>query len=202
MNSESRTDSCAVPAPRARSSVRCAPTIVAALAALWTAVTTPLVAGASPPVDAGGSISEKPSPPPPREDGSTCGLFDAGADGETAAECVSCHGRSERAPGMHMTHPVGHDYAVAQTRKPDHLRPLAEVARRKVRLPNGRVECVTCHSAVSPWASRIALPEGAVAIAQGKSKNWRLADPRDPPPPQGSVVSAAPLCAACHTMGD
>lgn len=124
----------------------------------------------------------------------------APAQGET---CLGCHPRHG--------HPVDLPYAASRARAPGSLRVEAEVVRRGVLLPEGRVACVTCHDAASPWKHRIALPPGAPAVAAvvpGRAEtypraSWRLAranaGPRLPP---GSAVSPAPLCAACHTYAD
>ena len=85
------------------------------------------------------------------------------------------------------------------------------VTAKGVALPQGKVQCVTCHDAKSPWAKWIALPEGAVArpamdrrAAHGEdAPNWRI-PPTVPSVPlaKGAEVSSAPLCAACHTYAD
>ncbi len=124
--------------------------------------------------------------------------------------CLACHGGAGSGPAVSHSHPVDVDYAGAQ-RRGGSLRPMAAVVARGVKLPNGRLQCVTCHDARSPWARWIALPAGAVARparpahAEGdeNSRSWRL-PPSGPSPelPRGTEVSAAPLCAACHTFAD
>ncbi len=142
-----------------------------------------------------------------------CKLFQPGAKEMPAAECTGCHSTGHGGSAMAESHPVGVEYGVAQARSPNGLRPGGDVAKRGVALPNGKVECVTCHDAASPWASRIALPPGAVVIGRSDPRdpaaagrptpNWRVAKPSTtPPPPPGSVVVSAPLCAACHTAAD
>jgi hypothetical protein len=117
--------------------------------------------------------------------------------------CARCHPRHG--------HPVDLSYASSYARASWSLRTAAEVVRRGVRLPEGRLECVTCHDGRSPWKHRIALPRGAPAlpaVVPGRADtyprgNWRLARAgAGPQLPPGSAVSPAPLCAACHTYAD
>jgi hypothetical protein len=136
--------------------------------------------------------------------GSACALTAAGADTMTTQGCLACH--SGRAgPAIREMHPVGAYRGGADLRAP------AEVVRRGVFLPEGRIECVTCHDRRSPWKDHIALPPGSQALPAvdaGKPEtyerrpNWRF--PASPPSrlPEGAAVSAAPLCAACHTYAD
>jgi hypothetical protein len=123
------------------------------------------------------------------------------------ATCLTCH--SEHA---NASHPVDLDYASVAYRSNDRLRPLAEVVRRGLFLPDGRLECVTCHDGRSPWAAKIALPPGAPALAavnpsrrdtyEGRV-NWRTATASSVPAlPRGSAVTPTPLCAACHALAD
>jgi hypothetical protein len=143
--------------------------------------------------------AEEPAEPEPAH----CALATPGSASVPSTTCAGCHPRHG--------HPVDVDYASSHARAPFGLRTEAEVVRRGVLLPEGRVECVTCHDGHSPWKDRIALPPGAPvlpAVVAGRPEtyprgNWRLArassQPRLPP---GSAVTPAPLCAACHTMAD
>lgn len=131
--------------------------------------------------------------------GGTCLL---GAGATASATCASCHG------GDHArAHPVDVDYAVAALRRQGRLRAAAEVVARGVFLPEGRLQCVSCHDAASPWAAKLALPPGAAAAApvrrsdaaSGEARpSWRNAAAATVAP--GDAVSPAPLCAACHAV--
>ncbi len=143
--------------------------------------------------------------------GKPCGLFVTGAKAAASTGCLECHSAGGGAAPMEHSHPVGIEYGNSRARRPSDFRPSAEVARRGIGVPNGKVECVTCHDAGSKWAARVVLPNGVVAMARSdprssdagaSSRNWRIPDPRRTPPPPGSVVVSAPLCAACHTLAD
>lgn len=147
---------------------------------------------------------------PAAQHDSACALFRPGAETVNASDCLACHQAGRGGPIMRGTHPVGLDYAGAQLANPG-LRPGAEVVRRGILLPDGKIQCVTCHDAASPWAKHIALPPGSVpspavnprdAHTYEREKSWRLAGRRDPLPPVGSAVTPSPLCAACHTLAD
>jgi hypothetical protein len=99
------------------------------------------------------------------------------------------------------------DYATATIRRQGRLRAAAEVIARGVFLPEGRLQCVSCHDAASPWAAKLALPPGAAAVAAVRRgepataearQGWRSATATTVAP--GSSVSPAPLCAACHAV--
>jgi hypothetical protein len=129
----------------------------------------------------------------------SCKLFQAAPERVPAQECMTCH-------GMHTTHPVELDYEAARFSS-SALRPGAEVIRRGVFLPDGKVQCVSCHDAASRWAYHLAIPPGALVRP--------AVNPRDPstyerpvalsPPqalPAGTSVSPTPLCKACHSIGE
>lgn len=137
---------------------------------------------------------------PPAE---RCALTSSAAASVPSVTCAGCH------PGH--GHPVGLAYATSFARASLALRAEAEVVRRGVLLPEGRLECVTCHDGRSPWKHRIALPPGAPALAAvipGRADTyprvaWRLARAGTAPQlPPGAAVSPAPLCAACHAYAD
>lgn len=110
-------------------------------------------------------------------------------------ECLACH-----QPSAHG-HPTDIDYASAQSANPG-LRPIEEVVRRGVFLPNGELRCNTCHDGRSPWKHHLALPPGSTPRP--------AVDPRDPatydereslqPPAAGAAVTARPLCLGCHAL--
>ncbi len=102
---------------------------------------------------------------------------------ESSASCLTCHDGSlakdegsaiiERTAGIwrhggqsnRSSHPLGVSYSRAHARKPHAYRPMAELPRT-VRLPGGKVECVSCHNlyakdecllAVSNERSRLCL---------------------------------------------
>jgi hypothetical protein len=134
-----------------------------------------------------------------------CALSQASAlETSSSASCSSCHGASHGG----RSHPVDFEYDFVQGAHAG-LRPLAEVVKRGVFLPNGKVECVTYHSARSPWKDHIALPPG--------SRPTPAVDPHTPATYEdgpvrdqliqavrsgqlGAAVTAKPLCLACHAL--
>ncbi len=129
----------------------------------------------------------------------SCKLFQAAPERVPAQECMTCH-------GMHTTHPVELDYEAARYSS-SALRPGAEVIRRGVFLPDGKVQCVSCHDAASRWAYHLAIPPGALVRP--------ALNPRDPSTYErpvalarpealaaGTSVSPTPLCKACHSIGE
>jgi hypothetical protein len=139
-----------------------------------------------------------------------CGLRAPGSHLLSARDCSACHAGAGPGPANTGNHPVDVDYAAAHGRNPGGLRAPAEVIRRGVYLPGGRVQCVTCHDGRSPWAAQVALPPGAVASpavdprdpsTYEEGGSWRDADgARAPALPPGSPVEPTPLCAACHSL--
>jgi hypothetical protein len=139
-----------------------------------------------------------------------CALTSGHSDLASSASCLECHGGAGATPGS--SHPVNVDYAAVQARRPGALRLLDAVVARGVFLPNGVLQCTTCHDARSPWKDHIALPPGQTprpAVNPRKPEtylnrpNWRLAATSSGASlPPGSAVTPAPLCAACHTVGD
>jgi hypothetical protein len=141
---------------------------------------------------------------------SECALSSPTSDTLDTQTCLECHAGAGGG-ALHGSHPTDLDYDAAegQAGRPGALRPIDEVVRRGVLLPEGRLHCVTCHDARSPWASKIALPPGSVAVPavnprdpstyEGR-ESWRTPDPRAPVPPAGSAVSPSPLCIACHAL--
>jgi hypothetical protein len=133
-----------------------------------------------------------------------CALSSPGAASVPSSECLRCHPR--------QGHPVDLSYASAYARSAWTLRSEEEVVRRGVLLPQGRLECVTCHDGASPWKYKIALPPGAPAlpaVVPGRAatyhnaSSWRMRRAADVPAlPAGTQVTAAPLCAACHRHAD
>jgi len=129
-----------------------------------------------------------------------CSLFAPGYATVPTEKCLQCHGLSR-------THPVDIDYEGTIQRNPSFMyRPVAEVIKRGVFLPNGQIACVTCHDANSPWKDRIALPPGAQARPAVDPRNRdTYASPHAQPAaalPAHSAVTPTPLCQACHTYGD
>lgn len=141
---------------------------------------------------------------------SACALFGASSDTLDTQACLECHAGAGGGP-LHGSHPTDLDYDAVegQSGRSGTLRAIDEVVRRGVLLPDGKLHCVTCHDARSPWAGKIALPPGSAAVPvvnprdpstyEGR-ESWRTPDPRAPVPPPGSAVSASPLCIACHAL--
>jgi hypothetical protein len=129
-----------------------------------------------------------------------CKLFQVAPERVPAQECMSCH-------GMHTTHPVEIDYEAARYQGRSDLRSGAEVVRRGVLLPDGKVACVTCHDSSSRWAYHLAIPPGAPvrpAVNPHDASTYERPVPLSQPQalPVGTSVSPTPLCRACHTIGE
>jgi hypothetical protein len=133
-----------------------------------------------------------------------CGLWTIGSDAMTAQGCLQCHSGTN-GPAIRSTHFVG------PYRFGPGLRTVEEVVKRGVLVPRGNIECVTCHDRRSPWKNHLALPPGAPALPAVRAgdpstytnrPNWRTARPNALMLQQGTAVSPAPLCAACHTTAD
>jgi hypothetical protein len=128
-----------------------------------------------------------------------CKLFSREASSATTAECARCHEN-------HEAHPVDVDYAAAAARQPFGLRRASEAIRRGAFLPHGRVACVTCHDAASPWKHHIALPPGAtprpaVNPRDASTYTGGHARPTGTSPLQaGAAVTPTPLCLLCHAF--
>ena len=164
---------------------------------------TPASLAASTGAPAAAMVASRPSAstasaegPPPG-----CSLFEPGSATVSTAKCMQCHGLSR-------THPVDVDYAATIQRNPAFMyRPVEEVIRRGVFLPNGQVACVTCHDANSPWQDRIALPPGTTArpaVDPRKRETYAplIQTAAAASLPAHSAVTPTPLCQACHTYGD
>jgi hypothetical protein len=137
------------------------------------------------------------SPPPAPSPG--CRLLQPGADATTSADCLRCHGASGR-----DNHPVDLDYEAARSGGSTGLRPLAEIVRRGLLVPEGRLRCVTCHDGASRWTHRLAMPPGArlAPAVDVHDPTTYEGGPFPSPPPAGTAVATKPLCTVCHTIGD
>ncbi|ABS25240.1 hypothetical protein [Anaeromyxobacter sp. Fw109-5] len=135
----------------------------------------------------------------PSGDAGGCALSTLAADAALVADCVSCHGAGHAGTS---SHPVGADYGAAAARGGS-LRPAVEVVRRGVFLPDGRVQCVTCHDPRSPWADHLALPPGATpkrAVNPADRATFEAEGEPQAAPPPGTRVTPKPLCLACHAF--
>jgi len=129
-----------------------------------------------------------------------CKLFQGAPERVAAQDCMSCH-------AMHTTHPVEIDYESARFKPQSGLRAADEVVRRGVFLPDGKVQCVTCHDARSRWAYHLALPPDALvrpAVNTRDPSTYErpVALSRPQALPTGTSVSPTPLCKVCHTLGE
>ncbi|ACL65789.1 conserved hypothetical protein [Anaeromyxobacter dehalogenans 2CP-1] len=119
----------------------------------------------------------------------------AGLLSEPVSTCVGCH---EEAARLHAAHPVDVTYAPDASGM---LRPRAEVERRGVALPDGKVHCWSCHSASSRWRFHLFLPQATTArrrVIPGVESTYE--DQQGDVLVDGSDVSPKPLCLACHAF--
>jgi hypothetical protein len=88
---------------------------------------------------------------------------------------------------------------------------MAEVIARGVFLPEGKLECLTCHDPGSPWRYHLALPPGTRAApavnprdrstyVDGPARAARERSIEVPAAGERPAVSPKPLCLACHAV--
>jgi hypothetical protein len=139
---------------------------------------------------------------PPRSDVSVdprdCGLLLPGSDAAISHDCLACHGWL-----AHGGHPYDLDlgrWSLKSTGSA--LRPVNEVLRRGVFLPDGQIRCVTCHDQLSPWKFHLRLPPGSKPThAVDLSRRVTYENPASLPAPRaGDDVSRKPLCLGCHAL--
>lgn len=128
-----------------------------------------------------------------------CGLVLPEFDAMASRECIVCHQR--------IAHGLGHAYEVHYPRLGTQigmvLRPLAEVQRRGVPVPDGRLACVTCHDRFSPWKFKLRVPPGATpthAVDVARAETYEAGLRPRPPVRPGDDVGRKPLCLACHAL--
>ena len=146
----------------------------------------------------------------------TCALVLSDSDLATTENCTSCHGGGRVGPQFHTSHPVDVDHERARMRPGSALRPAAEVVRRGLYLPDGKVRCTTCHHGRSQFRFRLAIPADAEIRDAVDHRDPRTYDPalRAQQPtrqrmtaavaqrvlPAGTEVSPTPLCKVCHSF--
>ncbi|BDG05269.1 hypothetical protein [Anaeromyxobacter oryzae] len=131
---------------------------------------------------------------------------DAARTAARTADCIACHARDAHAAGG--SHPVGIPYEAAAapagaTARRGMLRAAAEVVSRGVFLPEGRIECVTCHDPRSPWKNHLAIPPGAVArpaVDPRRLETYTRPSSTFAATAAGAEVTPTPLCLACHAF--
>jgi hypothetical protein len=144
-----------------------------------------------------------------------CLLAGAAAAATTTRECVACHAGHTGS----RSHPVDVDLDAARFRSRggggSTLRPAAEVVKAGVFLNEGKVSCLTCHDANSPWKYRLAIPPQAKlrdAVHPGDPSTYGDGPARTSVTrgldastargvlPAGTEVSPTPLCRTCHSF--
>jgi hypothetical protein len=145
-----------------------------------------------------GAHDEAPGDAAPESDPAGCALLATGSENATSNSCLACHPR--HAFG-------GHPYDVEYPRPgvmagARSLRPLDEVLRRGLVLPERQIRCVTCHDRSSPWKFHIKLPPGTQPThAVDVRRRETLERPELLPPLRpGDDVGKKPLCVACHQL--
>jgi hypothetical protein len=178
-----------------------APALVAPTAASGHGQALPVVAVEAPavPISAGASSSPEPVASLVAAARPACLLLAGKSDSSPDAACLSCH--STDSAGNHRS---GFAYEDGRARlRPGSLRPLDEVVRLGLFLPDGEVRCATCHDSRSSWKDHLALPPGAKvdhAARVGAPEVGQETTRRRPQP--GDAVTPTPLCRSCHTIGD
>jgi hypothetical protein len=127
-----------------------------------------------------------------------CGLLLPGSDAATSSDCLECHRRL-----AHGGHPYDLDYARWGSKTAGgQLRPISEVLRRGLFLPDQQIRCVTCHDRKSPWKFHIRLPAGsplAHTVDPQRPETYENRRPLPPPKP-GDDIARKPLCLGCHAL--
>jgi len=138
-----------------------------------------------------------------------CRLLAAVIEELPSRACLVCHdGSGERpfCPGHQVGTPYPEDGDERYT-----LRTRAEFLRRGINLPEGKLECVTCHDRRSPWERHLSLPPGTTPLPRvdphdrstyENRPNWRVTLHGGPPPAPGAPVCPAMLCVSCHAFAD
>jgi hypothetical protein len=134
-------------------------------------------------------------------DPGACSLKQPGSQTAPSTACAGCHGKSDAG----INHPVDVDYEASERKSRNQLRPPAEVVRRGLLLPEGRIQCVTCHDANSPWKYHLVVPPGAPvtpasnpADRSSYERQTTAGVPAILAP--GSDVGRKPLCVSCHSL--
>ncbi len=144
-----------------------------------------------------------------------CILVAGASSTATTRDCTACHASFD---GGH-SHPVDVDQDAARFRSLGRsgpsLRSAAEVVRRGLFLPEGKVSCLTCHDGNSIWKYKLALPPDAPLKEPVVAGNPQTYDPAQMRPsamsgldattgkrllPAGTAVSPTPLCKVCHSF--
>ncbi len=121
------------------------------------------------------------------------------------ATCLRCH-------SFGHSHPADVDYENAAALSRGGLRPMAEVIRRGLFVPDGRVVCFTCHDANSRWGSRLVIPPGSRVAGRVDTRDPSTYESVPTPDQRMTVEQAArvlpektnlgpkPLCLGCHAF--
>jgi hypothetical protein len=159
--------------------------------------------------------STDPMTAPAGEDREICHIARPMADTSTSGECLLCHQGGSRGPQLHTSHPFDVDHEQARFRSrgtASSLRTSAEVVKRGLFLPGGKVVCLTCHDGRSPWRYKLAIPADALIRDAVSPHDARTYDPALRAQGQGGLTAAAaqrvlpvgtevsptPLCKVCH----
>jgi hypothetical protein len=136
------------------------------------------------------AASGEPARAAPGDEASACALRGKRDVDPDPAPCASCH-----EGGSGSGHVVDVDYEGAQARRWGRtgLRPLAEVVRRGVFLPEGRIQCLTCHDSRSEVPYHLALPPAAPLYP-----TWERGAPAGR---RRDLIDPRELCLACHVIG-
>lgn len=133
-----------------------------------------------------------------RGDDGGCALTRPRSETPVSRDCAACH--AALAHGGHVTDVRYPKWGA--TSGAASLRPLDEVQRRGLDLPNQEIHCVTCHDGASPWKYHLKLPRGATPThAVDRLRPVTYENPRALPQPRpGDDIGRKPLCLACHML--
>jgi hypothetical protein len=119
-----------------------------------------------------------------------CLLTETAGNQVTSSNCLQCHADHEG----RGCHPQGIMY-----REKSGYRSLSFV-QSKLYLEEGKIVCLTCHSAKSTVKYKLFIPDNkfSTAVRPGRPETYQSVKLVNPPP--GTAVTPTPLCVTCHSF--